>query len=147
MKIKAFAFALLASLFVLVSCGDDDSFNPNTVPDAAKTVFAEKYPGVSATWENENGMYKAEFVSSDGYEAEAWFSPKGEWIMTDFDFTGTLPAAVTDYITKTYPGYTVDKNDMLWVETFSGNHFELELEKKNSPDVYLKIKEDGTPLK
>ena len=142
MKNYLFALLLLAVPLTFVSCSDDDDNKFNFVTEAVHNAFQNLYPQVQPyDWEIEGAYIKAEFYS-DKAHAEAYFTPEGTWVRTETDFRGTLPEAVTAYLTTNYPDYTVDEVD--WVETPNGNYYEVELEKPGTPDVRVNVKEDGT---
>lgn len=94
MKTKAFIMAtLVCSSFVSMSCDDDDDkFTPDSIVTKA---FDTKYPDAQrVSWENEAGYVKAEFYTGS-YEAEAWFDPQGNWMLTETDLPyNALPQTV-----------------------------------------------------
>ena len=143
MKNYLFTLLLLAVPLTFVSCSDDDDDNNfSFVTEAVHNAFQNLYPQVQPyDWEIEGTYIKAEFYK-DNVHAEAYFTPEGSWVRTETDFRGTLPEAVTAYLTTNYPDYTVDEVD--WVETPNGNYYEVELEKPGTPDVRVNVKEDGT---
>lgn len=143
MKNYLFTLLLLAVPLTFVSCDDDDDNNKfNFVTEAVHNAFQNLYPQVQPyDWEIEGAYVKAEFYK-DNVHSEAYFTPEGTWVRTETDFRGTLPEAVTTYLTTNYPDYTVDEVD--WVETPNGNYYEVELEKPGTPDVRVNVKEDGT---
>ena len=143
MKNYLFTLLLLAVPLTFVSCSDDDDHNKfNFVTEAVHNAFQNLYPQVQPyDWEIEGTYIKAEFYK-DNVHAEAYFTPEVPWVRTETYFRGTLPEAVTTYLTTNYPDYTVDEVD--WVETPNGNYYEVELEKPGTPDVRVNVKEDGT---
>ena len=143
MKNYLFTLLLLAVPLTFVSCSDDDDDNNfSFVTEAVHNAFQNLYPQVQPyDWEIEGTYIKAEFYK-DTVHAEAYFTPEGTWVRTETDIRGTLPEAVTTYLTTNYPDYTVDEVD--WVETPNGNYYEVELEKPGTPDVRVNVKEDGT---
>lgn len=146
-KAKALAIALIASIFAFASCSDDDDdVAPANVPELVKSAFEAKYPGAAAKWENDRGMMKAEFVI-DGKNVEAWFNADGTWVMSETDYYGELPKAVTDYIKANYNGYAIEAGDTEWIETPTVSYFRIELEQPGKNDVTLNIKADGTLVK
>ena len=106
-------------------------------------AFNARFPGATAKWETEVGnTLKAEFLQ-DGQEVESWFSADGTWLRTEVDLLlNALPKVITTAVETHYPGYSIDDAD--WIETKdSGSYYELELEKVGSPDVHLRLAEDG----
>lgn len=135
---------LLATLFVLPSCEDDQDLLEFQVPTLVKQNFQSMYPEAAfAEWERQGTTYKAEF-HWEGSEAEAWFDKGGNWIRTEFDYRGTLPQPVQDLLLSKYANYEID--DVEWVETPSGNYYQFELERNGRLDKTLKVREDGTVL-
>lgn len=119
-----------------------DGNTPATVAQAAKEAFAQKYPGITVReWEEKMGYHVAEF-SLNNTEAEAWFTADGSWVRTETDYRGTLPEAVTSYITSNYPEASVDDIDL--ISTPYGEYYEIELERRNAADMELNIRADGT---
>lgn len=122
----------------------DGKVPAGALPQAVADLFAEKYPGTEVReWEVEGGLYKAEFRTADGMEAEAFFSPEGVWVGTEYEFRGSLPVAVQSYLASNYADYRVD--DVNYVQTPLGDYYEIELERKGKPDVLVRLMADGTP--
>lgn len=145
MKNYLFTLLLLAVPLTFVSCSDDDDDNKfNFVTEAVHNAFQNLYPQVQPyDWEIEGAYIKAEFYK-DNLHSEAYFTPEGAWVRTETDFRGALPEPVVTYLTTNYPDYTVDEVD--WVETPNGNYYEVELEKRGTPDLKVNVKEDGTAV-
>ncbi len=148
MKTRHYFMALSAALIALASCSEDSIDNTSgaaeaIVPEAAISYVATSYPGASAAWSIENDMIKAQLKGNGTTSGtDLWFDRKGKWMFTDVDFRGNTPQAILDYIAANYPGYTIDDVDL--ITTPDGYYYEIELEKKGSPDVTIYIKEDGT---
>lgn len=114
MKTKAFIMAtLVCSSFVFMSCDDDDDkFTPESIVTKA---FDTKYPDAQrVSWENEAGYVKAEFYTGS-YEAEAWFDPQGNWMLTETDLPyKALPQTVKNsFEASLYAKWKIDDVDML----------------------------------
>lgn len=110
-KVAALGLCLIGSVG-MTGCDDDN--NASNMPDAARSAFEVKYPGVSVhEWERENGYSVAEFVL-DGFEAEAWFDENG-WVMTETDINQqALPQAVIDAFEQSgYNGWMIDDIDRI----------------------------------
>lgn len=135
---------LLATLFVLPSCDQDQDLLEFQVPTVVMQEFKEKYPDATyAEWERVGTKYKADF-RYDGREAEAWFDKGGNWIRTEFEFRGTLPEPVQQLIATKYARYEIDSVE--WVETPTGNYYQFELERDGRLDRTVKVREDGTEI-
>lgn len=144
MKTKFFYLLLLmAAPLFMTSCSDDDDDDLGNVAEAVLKEFANRYPGIDAEWEKDNGMIKAEFWQ-DGTEVEVWFDQDGTWVRTETDFKGTLPAAVQGYVDHNYPGYVIDDIDL--VETPTDYYYEIELDHASKPDITIKVREDGAGI-
>lgn len=143
MKTKHYVFALLlfAVPAVLVSCDDDDN-NFNFVTEAVHNAFQNLYPQVEPyEWEIEGPYIKAEFYQASKHY-DAWFTPEGQWVRTETDHVGPLPEPVATCLATNYADYHVD--DVDWIETPTGNFYEVDLEKAGTPDLIVKITPDGT---
>lgn len=113
------------------------------LPENIVQAFETQYPTINVhEWEVEGGLYKAEFFTSDGMEAEAFFTPEGQWVGTEYDFRGALPVAVQSYLASNYGNYRVD--DVNYVQTPKGDYYEIELERKGYRDILLRLTADGT---
>lgn len=135
---------LLATLFVLPSCEQDQDLMDFQVPSKIVQEFKEMYPEATyAEWERVGTKYKAEF-RHDGREAEAWFDKAGQWLRTEFDFQGTLPQAVQQLLQTEYAPYEID--DVNWVETPTDKYYQFELERDGRLDKTLRVREDGTVI-
>ena len=104
---------LVCSSFVFMSCDDDDDkFTPESIVTKA---FDTKYPDAQrVSWENEAGYVKAEFYTGS-YEAEAWFDPQGNWMLTETDLPyKALPQTVKNsFEASLYAKWKIDDVDML----------------------------------
>lgn len=149
MKLKFFTLLLaLGAAWSLQSCdnNDDDSI---PVPTELQNAFSEKYPNVAnVKWETKAGYYVADF--HNGYEASAWFTPNGEWQLTETDIPySALPQAVkTTFDASEYKkgsGWHIDDVDKLerkGLETV----YVIEVEKQNEErDLYYS--EEGVLIK
>lgn len=115
MKLKMY-FALLAlGSISLQSCGDDDNHKNPDLPAALQQAFSEKYPAATRIeWEVKGSYYEAEFTQNNA-QTSAWFTPEGEWQMTETDLRyDALPAKVkTDFENSKYAQWRVDDVDQL----------------------------------
>lgn len=149
MKLKFFTLLLaLGAAWSLQSCdnNDDDSIK---VPAQLQNAFSEKYPNVAnVRWESKAGYYVADFHND--YEASAWFTPNGEWQMTETDipFDALPQAVITEFGKSEYKndsGWLVDDVDKLerkGLETV----YVIEVERQNEErDLYYS--EEGVLIK
>lgn len=143
MKLKFFTLLLaLGAAWSLQSCdnNDDDSI---PVPTELQNAFSEKYPNVAnVKWETKAGYYVADF--HNGYEASAWFTPNGEWQMTETDIPyDALPQQVrATFETSEYNKWLVDDVDKLERKGFE-TIYVIEVEKQNEErDLYYSEKGD-----
>lgn len=113
MKTKLFTlWAIVCSIFILISCDNDDNYTPN---EAVTSAFKSKYPmAKNLTWETKAGYNVADF-HNDSYEAEAWFNEEGQWFMTETDIPFTaLPQAVKDsFNISIYKEWKIDDVDKI----------------------------------
>lgn len=112
-KKNLFSVALMSCLLAFTSCSNDDDFAPNE-NKVVEQAFNQKYPNVNAKWEMEKGFFKAEFYENN-LEKDAWFSPAGEWLLTETDVTyQQLPSQVkVGFESSAYAQWRVDDVDML----------------------------------
>lgn len=146
MKVKAFMMAaLVCCSFVSMSCDDnDDRFTPESIVTKA---FEAKYPDAKrVSWEYEAGHVKAEFYLG-AYEAEAWFDPQGNWMLTETDLPySALPQAVkSSFEASRYATWKVDDVDKL-ERPDAETVYVLDVE-KDDVDVDLQYTETGTLIK
>lgn len=145
MKLKIYTLLLALSAWSLQSCDNDDDESIK-VPVELQNAFSSKYPSVTnVKWESKSGYYVADF--RDGYEASAWFTPDGNWHMTETDIPYTaLPSLVkTTFETSEYASWKkddVDKLERQGVETV----YVIEVEKQNQ-EIDLYYSEEGVLIK
>lgn len=149
MKLKIYTLLMaLSAAWSLQSCdnNDDDSI---PVPTELQNAFSSMYPNVTKVeWETKSGYYVADF--RNGYEASAWFTPNGEWQMTETDIPySALPQEVkasyegSEYATS--QGWKIDDVDKLerkGLETV----YVIEVEKQNQ-EVDIYYSEAGVQIK
>lgn len=132
---------LVCGSFAFVSCDDDDDkFAPESVVTKA---FDSKYPDArQVSWENEAGYAKAEFHTGS-YEAEAWFDPQGNWMLTETDLPyEALPQALkSSFEASQYAQWKVDDADML-ERPDAGTIYVLDVE-NGEQEVDLHYTEEG----
>lgn len=81
--------------------------NAAKVPGAVRTAFQKQYPGISATWEAEDGNYEAEF-KSNGHATSVLYTGTGLATETETEIAvKELPATAQGYITLHYPGQKI----------------------------------------
>ncbi len=138
---KTFLF-LMMGIIALFSVSCDDDVAQSDVPDAVMATFQQMYPGVNAQWEKErNDQLKAEFMWQY-HEMEAWFQKNGTWVMTAKDLAlSELPTAIPQYVQANYPLLQIDDAD--WVETPTEKYYQVELDRENQADIYLRFNEQG----
>ena len=146
MKTKAFIMAtLVCNSFVFMSCDDDDDkFTPESIVTKA---FDTKYPDAQrVSWENEAGYVKAEFYTGS-YEAEAWFDPQGNWMLTETDLPyNALPQTVKNsFEASLYAKWKIDDVDML-ERPDAGTIYVLDVE-NGEQDADLHYTEGGILIK
>ena len=152
MKTKAFIMAtLVCSSFVFMSCDDDDDkFTPESIVTKA---FDTKYPDAQrVSWENEAGYVKAEFYTGS-YEAEAWFDPQGNWMLTETDLPyKALPQTVKNsfeatekpIVSEKKSGYVLVLPDKpVSYEVKAAEEFNLLLRRDTEGGILIKEVTDG----
>lgn len=102
---RKLVFALVAVLATTLVVGCDD-YN---APSSMRQAFAERYPtAVDVEWEKKRGYAVADFhIPGQHGECEAWYTKRGEWVMTKFDMKySELPAAVRSSFENEYGAET-----------------------------------------
>ena len=142
---KLFPAFLMSCFLTFTACSDDDDFD-SVANEAVEQAFNQKYPGVRADWDMEQGYYKAEFHENSN-EKEAWFNAAGEWMLTETDLTyQQLPAAVkTGFETSSYAQWKVEDVDMLERHAMEPVYV-IEVEQGNK-EFDLVFAEDGMLIK
>ncbi len=111
-KLLTVAFAVMGA--TMAGC-DDISSDGIDVNRQVESAFRSRYPRTSRVeWEFKQGYYVADFRRNNS-EAEAWFTPQGEWSMTETDVRhANLPQTVNDALEQTeYADWRIDDIDML----------------------------------
>ena len=105
---KIIFISIAAALFCLKGLGQ--KIKESEVPAAVKTSFANRYPGISAKWEKEDGNYEANF-KKDGNQMSATFQPGGMFLESEISIKeSALPAASQSYIQANYKGKSVKES-------------------------------------
>ena len=126
-----------------ISAQDIDIDNvPMEVMSTLNLYYAE---ATHVTFEMKKGNYEADF-KMDGKDYSALFSPKGEWLQTEYEIkVSELPKAVSQAIKKTYPEYRIDDVDKIEAPK-DNNRYKVELEKGES-EIEIFLNEKGEILK
>lgn len=116
------------------------------VPDAVKSSFSNKYPGVTtATWEKEGVKYEAGFKKNN-HTMSALFEANGT--MTESEVAikvSDLPPAVITYVKEQYKGKTIKEGAQITKADGTIN-FEAEVDGKDvifdAKGNFLKVTRD-----
>lgn len=114
MKLKTYFLMLALGICSAAMTSCDDDKDDVHVPDKLKQAFTRKYPGAKAEWKTRQGYYIADFRYGSR-DAEAWFTPDGDWRMTETEIPyAALPEAVKSaFGNSDYGTWKVDDVDML----------------------------------
>lgn len=76
------------------------------VPAAVKAALQKKYPtATGVTWEKEKGNFEANWGGRSHEDNSVLFAPDGSFVEQVVAIpVGSLPAGVSAYVKKTYPG-------------------------------------------
>ena len=103
---------LMLMIFTLAIAGFTNAQKPKEgdVPEAVKTAFQKQFPAAqSVKWGKEDNDLEAEF-KLNSEETSAVFDASGALKETEVELDAAkLPAAITDYCTKNYPGYKISE--------------------------------------
>ena len=148
MKKLLFAFCALVTI---VACNDED---PIPINSSVLISFQARFPEAQhVTWASEGGYLVAEFYLVEGgvnKECAAWFSPTGEWQMTEREMAyADLPMAVqTSFMSGEYATWVID--DVIKIERVNAveyaivaDGFYLGVES----EVFLYYTEEGTMVR
>lgn len=116
---------LFISLAALWACDEENIVVNNDI----KSFIEQKYEGATILYAEQefNGEIDVEIIH-DNTKKEVKFNRKNNWISTTWDVAiSQLPESVTASVANEYTGYRIDDAD--YVETPSGDHYKLEIEK------------------
>lgn len=139
------ALIIMAAAVTFVSC---DKYDDGKPLKNVREAFAEMYPGAhDVEWDAENGYWVVSFelgTPPDVKECEAWYDVDANWLRTETDLVdNALPQSVKDAIAASeYASALLSAGDVDYVETPSGNFYELEIY-LNGLGINLKVSEDG----
>lgn len=134
----------------MVDADEDDDYNdylPKPDTEGLVEVVKQKYPDARIIdIERENGMTEVEILDGN-IKKDVYFDGRNEWVKTTWDVNVMLlPDAVKQAVKADYPDYVIDDAD--YVETASGDWYELELEdERTDRELDVKIKADGSWMK
>lgn len=87
--------------------GNARQLKADKVPAAVKTAFIKQYPGITAKWEKEDGLFEASF-KQNGVSVSAMYEANGTLTETETAIKITaLPAAALAYVKEYYTGKTI----------------------------------------
>lgn len=138
-KLWILVFMLLIGGVMNGSCSKNDDHNDSPNENVLAT-FNKMFPGASQTsWEKENGYYVVDFYNAQ-FNAEAWFSEAGVWLLTETDLPlNALPSAVMNSF-KTSAYYNWNTDDVYRIERMNVEDptyiIEVELEEEQVKLVY-----------
>ena len=116
---------LFISLLALWACDEENI----PVNNEIKSFIEQKYEGAKILYAEKdfNGETDVEIIH-DNKSKEVKFNRNNNWISTTWDVAiSQLPDAAKNSILGQYPEYRIDDAD--YVETPSGDHYKLEIEK------------------
>jgi hypothetical protein len=87
--------------------GNAQQLNTDKVPTAVKTAFVQQYPGITAKWEKEEGLFEASF-KLNGTSVSVMYKANGTLTETETDIkVNELPAAALAYVKEHYKGKVI----------------------------------------
>ncbi|MEP7254426.1 MAG: PepSY-like domain-containing protein [Ferruginibacter sp.] len=102
---KIIMMSTLVAIVTFSACAQ--KLDASKVPAAVKTAFAKQYPGVTPTWEKEDGKYEVTF-KQNGNEISALYEANGTMTESEMEMKVTdLPASIQAYVAEHYKGKKV----------------------------------------
>ena len=123
------------------------SFGQPKVPDAVKTAFNNKFPGVSEVkWEKESKTELEANFKMNNSDVSANFKLDGSWVETETTIPASeLPPAVSNTVNAKYPGAVYGRTEK--IEKPGGNVlYEVNIT-VNGKKKELELNPDGTVAK
>lgn len=114
---------ILVTAIILSSCGTEPALE---VPEAAKSAFANQYPGATALeWEKEGNNYEVEFKDNEENKS-LLYTADGELVLIKTEIPmDALPSAAVDFIASEFPNAEFGEAEK--VERGNNRYFEVEL--------------------
>ena len=130
----------------VIDTDNDDTHQPSVTPpvvSAIENIIKEKYPNARIIEiEVENGITEVDIIHNN-LGKEVKFGSANTWISTSWEVR-TLPDVVANALKAKYDSYRVDDADFF--ETPTGTYYLVELEKAGTPDIKVKVTEQGEIL-
>lgn len=102
---KLLFVAVIITALGLNACAQ--KLKESEVPAAVKASFSKEYPGISARWEREDGIYEAGF-KKEGKNMSVLYEANGTMTETEVDIkVRGLPAPVVSYVKEHYMGKSI----------------------------------------
>ena len=124
---------LFISLFALLACEEENIALNNDI----RNFIEQKYEGATILYAEKdfNGEIDVEIIHGN-IRKEVKFNRKNSWINTTWDVAiNELPGAARESILDKYPEYRID--DVDYVETPTGDHYKVELERGEREKIVL----------
>lgn len=125
-------------LFKTIMNSPGFAYAPQIVSAAMQTFIDQRYPQARIIdVEAEGAMIEVDIIH-ENRSKDVYFDLKDQWMYTSWDvYRSEWPTSVTSLVTSgEYTGYIID--DVDYVETPTGNHYLVELEKGNS-EIQVKV--------
>ena len=124
---------LFISLFALLACEEENIALNNDI----RNFIEQKYEGATILYAEKdfNGEIDVEIIHGN-IRKEVKFNRKNSWINTTWDVAiNELPGAARESILDKDPEYRID--DVDYVETPTGDHYKVELERGEREKIVL----------
>lgn len=129
---RTFYLMALIALFTISTSFAGD-IKESQVPSAVKNYVKANHPKATAVkwdFDKSDASYEAEF-EVEGLEYELVLSPSGELLYGEMDvLLVDVPAMIQDYIAANYPGYDVNKAQI--IKNGNSTKYEVSLSKTDS---------------
>ena len=137
--------AVAVASMALLSC---EKYEDGKPAKDVRAEFKEMYPDAKdVEWEGNGGFWVVSFETGtppDEVDHEAWYDKEGNWVRTETEIlANALPQSVKDALAGSeYATAVIDNNDIVYVETPTGNFYRLELN-MGGLEIHVDVTADG----
>ena len=134
---------LMLTVVAFTACNDDDDHPAVKLNEAEKVFIETKYPGavITEVEKTHGGLVDVDIVH-DSKQKDVYFKEGGDWLYTKWDIlVADLPEVASNAVLTANPDFRIDEVD--YVESPTGDFYEVEIKKPGSPDKYVNVTAEG----